>query len=316
MTASRIGLLHGGALGDFVLTWHLLRTFGREHADSELCVWARAPVADTDPGIWGVDRLIDVESCGLHSLFVEDAHCSCELAETLRACDLLINTLANDDSALAVTLRRCLKGDVVSLETAPKSGHTDHVTHQWAAILKRQGHDLPAPGEFELRVDASRVRSARDRIRATAGTDVERVVLIHPGSGSRRKCWALANFFFLANELISCRIGVVFIVGPVERELFTAEELESIRARPYIELPSLEELIDLVAAADLCVGNDSGFCHLAAAVPGSRVLALFGATDPRVWRPLGRCVQVAGSVGEWPDTNTVLERARVALESN
>ena len=316
MTASRIGLLHGGALGDFVLSWHLLRTLGREHADAELCVWARAPMADTDPGIWGVERLIDVESCGLHSLFVEDAHCSGELAENLRACDLLINTLADEDSALAVNLRRCVRGEVVSLETAPKSGHADHVTHQWAAILKRQGHDLRAPGVFELRVDASRVRSAGDRIRATAGNGVGRVVLIHPGGGSRRKCWALANYFFLADELISCRIGVVFIVGPVERELFTAEELDSVRARPCIELPSLEELIDLVAAADLCVGNDSGFCHLAAAVPGSRVLALFGVTDPRVWRPLGRCVEVAGNVGGWPDTNTVLERARVAVQSN
>jgi ADP-heptose:LPS heptosyltransferase len=37
----------------------------------------------------------------------------------------------------------------------------------------------------------------------------------------------------------------------------------------------------------LYIGNDSGLTHLAAAVAGPEVLALFGPTDPRVWAPLG-----------------------------
>ena len=37
----------------------------------------------------------------------------------------------------------------------------------------------------------------------------------------------------------------------------------------------------------LYIGNDSGLTHLAAAVDGPEVLALFGPTDPRVWAPLG-----------------------------
>jgi ADP-heptose:LPS heptosyltransferase len=42
------------------------------------------------------------------------------------------------------------------------------------------------------------------------------------------------------------------------------------------------------------VGNDSGVTHLAAAV-GTRTVALFGPTDPAIWRPLGEHVIVVQS---------------------
>jgi ADP-heptose:LPS heptosyltransferase len=42
----------------------------------------------------------------------------------------------------------------------------------------------------------------------------------------------------------------------------------------------------VLAHASLVVGNDSGVTHLAA-VAGAPVVALFGPTDPALWRPLG-----------------------------
>ncbi|MCK7512989.1 MAG: hypothetical protein MZV70_59190 [Desulfobacterales bacterium] len=50
----------------------------------------------------------------------------------------------------------------------------------------------------------------------------------------------------------------------------------------------------LLAACSLYIGNDSGISHLASVVNGN-VVAVFGPTDPRVWRPVGKGVRVVAS---------------------
>ena len=114
------------------------------------------------------------------------------------------------------------------------------------------------------------VEDARRRLESLARAGAARIVLIHPGSGGRAKCWPLDNFFRLAAALDGRGTGVVF------------------------------ELTCLCAAADVCLGNDSGFAQLAAAAPDSAGLVIFGATEPAVWRPLGPGVQVLGGAGRWP----------------
>jgi ADP-heptose:LPS heptosyltransferase len=47
----------------------------------------------------------------------------------------------------------------------------------------------------------------------------------------------------------------------------------------------------LLTVSRFYVGNDSGVTHLAARC--CPTVALFGPTDARVWRPLGRAVRVA-----------------------
>jgi ADP-heptose:LPS heptosyltransferase len=50
-------------------------------------------------------------------------------------------------------------------------------------------------------------------------------------------------------------------------------------------------VIGVLSCADAYLGNDSGVTHLAAGM-GVRTIALFGPTDPAVYRPLGRTVAV------------------------
>jgi ADP-heptose:LPS heptosyltransferase len=58
------------------------------------------------------------------------------------------------------------------------------------------------------------------------------------------------------------------------------------RQFPTLLSPPLSTLAGLAALARACVGNDSGFCHLAAAV-GAPTLALFSPTNPVHFAPLG-----------------------------
>jgi len=100
--------------------------------------------------------------------------------------------------------------------------------------------------------------------------------VIHPFSGSSKKCWPLEHYQELARRL---DIPVRWCAGPEE-------------ALPdAVRIDDLYELACWLATARVYIGNDSGITHLAAAV-GTPVVALFGPTDPRRWAPRGDRVRI------------------------
>jgi len=102
--------------------------------------------------------------------------------------------------------------------------------------------------------------------------------VIHPSSGSPKKCWPLDRYQALA-RLLEPHMPVRWCAGP-EEPLPGA-----------VRIADLYELACWLATARIYIGNDSGITHLAAAV-GTPVVALFGPTDPRIWAPRGPHVRV------------------------
>jgi len=124
------------------------------------------------------------------------------------------------------------------------------------------------------------------------------MVGIHPGSGGRKKCWAVKSYSKLAVEL-SCKGGLLPLVffGPADddtREAFEAAMPPGVDWQPAAGRP-LREVLALLSLCKAYVGNDAGVTHLAArACP---TVAIFGPTDPSVWAPLGRRVQIVRAAG-------------------
>ena len=115
----------------------------------------------------------------------------------------------------------------------------------------------------------------------------EKVTVIHPGSGSAGKCWHLDNFLAVANKLRRKGHHVVFLLGPAELERFDRADRQKIEttANCLTDL-SLTEVIGLLSCAHCFIGNDTGITHLAAGI-GTRTIAMFGPTDPKVYGPIG-----------------------------
>lgn len=112
-------------------------------------------------------------------------------------------------------------------------------------------------------------------------------VVVHPGSGSCRKCWPWDRFSRLIQDLDRCGIKGVLVTGPAE------ERLEEQVARSFLPSswlwlrhPSLFSLASLLSQAGFYLGNDSGVTHLAG-LCGSEGLALFLDEFQKEWRPLG-----------------------------
>ncbi len=110
-----------------------------------------------------------------------------------------------------------------------------------------------------------------------------RVLVMHPGSGGRRKRWNVEGFQRIARWWRSApNRKTVVLLGPAEEK----EAAEWRQVGAVATNLSVWQVAALLSRADLYLGNDSGVSHVAGAV-GARGAVLFGPTSPQQWRPLG-----------------------------
>jgi ADP-heptose:LPS heptosyltransferase len=123
------------------------------------------------------------------------------------------------------------------------------------------------------------------------------VIAFHPGAGKLPNRWPTGSFRRVIEDLYeSERASIVVVRGPMDDEPVEAL-VKSLRVPYYlIEKRSIRDVASLLSSVDLLVSNDTGIMHVGAAV-GTRVLSLFGPTDPLQWAPLGERNRYLSGVG-------------------
>jgi len=160
-----------------------------------------------------------------------------------------------------------------------------HVAEMNIDLAVRAGAQAPPASPFPLRVPESEARRLRDKLSREGVADY---LVVSPGGGWRSKCWTPDRYGTLAKELWrSHGLRTMVNVSASQEELAQGVLLAAGEANPLIVSPPLPELAALLAGARLVVGADTGPVHLAAAL-GTRVVALFGPTDPARNGPLPR----------------------------
>lgn len=276
---SRLVILHQGAIGDFLLTLSVVQAARESLGVDSATAIATAPSARLAAGRSAVDAWLSPEDLGLYRLFCSDLPLGERLAGTLADADFVLNFLGGPAERIHERIERVTTGALVSVDPRPaprtrKQGM--HITSQWAADIRSAGWPIPEPGPARIDMGlAGRPTPPRPTR-----------VLIHPGSGGKTKCWPIADFVALAQCLTG--LEVTWMLGPAELE--QARRLQD-RDEPLLVEEDLQRAAEQMAGFDGYLGNDSGMTHLAAAI-GLPTIALFVATDPRIWRPLGRHVTV------------------------
>jgi ADP-heptose:LPS heptosyltransferase len=135
------------------------------------------------------------------------------------------------------------------------------------------------------------------RAKGLTAEERSRVVVVHPGSGSKKKVWPLERFLDLVRYLQRhSGSRVLIVLGPAEsmevQKVFQGIEWDMGPVAPILAkgLPLLE-LASVMHGCRLFIGNDSGITHMAAAL-GLPTVALFGPTDDKIWAPKGEKVLV------------------------
>jgi heptosyltransferase-3 len=126
---------------------------------------------------------------------------------------------------------------------------------------------------------------------------------VAPGSGQAGKNWPLSHYYAVSRALAwEHKLGVVWLAGPAEAAWRSyLQGLAAAQGHFLLAKVPLARLAAVLARCRLFLGNDSGLTHLAAALDGPEVVALFGPTDPRVWAPPGERVRLlTGSCPEAP----------------
>jgi heptosyltransferase-2 len=114
------------------------------------------------------------------------------------------------------------------------------------------------------------------------------IVVINPGAKSHLKRWAPEGFAEVADRMIEeCGASVIFVGMDADKEV-VAKILFKMKKEPFnfVGKTNIRQLAALLSRAKLLITNDSAPLHLGCAVK-TKVLAIFGPTDPEKYGPTG-----------------------------
>jgi heptosyltransferase-3 len=215
-------------------------------------IWVRHDVV---PLIRFADSVRSIASAGLDMMGLDGIDPSAALLEQLRSFDSIISWYGSNREEFRAEVSR-LKLPFEFLPALPTPGEGIHAADFFLQQAGCDGFAVP------------RIECPRPPLGDFAA--------IHPFSGSRRKNWPVERFRELSERLA---VPVRWCAGP-------EEQLDG-----AVHIAGLYELACWLASARIYIGNDSGITHLAAAA-GAPVVAIFGPTDPAVWAPRGKRVEV------------------------
>ncbi len=176
-----------------------------------------------------------------------------------------------------------------------------HIVDMTVDLAVRAGAVPSSEPQFPLRVPAEAVQRVREKL-AREGVGGPYVVL-SPGGGWKSKCWPPERFGALAAAIDrSHHLPSIVNIAPGEEPMAREIIRTAAPAKPVALSFDIYELAALLAYARLVVAGDTGPLHLAAAF-GTRVVGLFGSTDPARNGPLprGLVVQAASDPSQLPD---------------
>lgn len=257
-------ICHRGALGDFILTWPSLYCLREALPHYQFLGIGRPEYMRLAISYGLLDTYLDNESAGLLDFF-----CGKRIPEEIGSPHGAVLWLTDGQKTVDI-LSQSASLPVVCIPPFPQT--EIHLAQYYCSTI--QSHfAITIPQNFSDCFPA----------RVTEG----QYALIHPGSGSFKKNYSPLLYRDLANVLRQSGYPKVsFVFGPVEEERMNKEDFTG----ECIERPKdVMALADLLSRASLYIGNDSGVSHLAGFV-GTPTIALYKATDPKIWGVLGKHV--------------------------
>ncbi len=310
-------VIRGGAVGDFVLTLPVFEAIRTRYPDARVDILGYPAIAELAVGRRHAHAARRVDAVEWAALFAPQGELRDAERAWLRSFDTVVCIWPDADGVLRENLRRAGVAAVVWMDPIPAGGERHAVEHL-AAQWERAG--MPGPLPHPHLYPSERDRWWAERYMRVSGAGCQPLLGLNPGSGSRRKNWPAAGFAEVATWWIQQRRGhVLVLAGPADDEALAA--FRAAAPDEGVFVLQNEELPRVAAVAERCdlyIGNDSGITHVAAAVRTPTV-ALFGPTDPKLWRPWAPRVEVltppaGGGLADIP-AREVITRARQALSA-
>ena len=286
MKTPRILVIRGGAIGDFICTLPAIAALRERWPAAQLEILGYPHIAELAHGRRYADALRSIEARAMAGFFIPKGILDPAWMDYFGSFQVVLSYLFDPDKIFADNIRRC--GVKQFIPASPKPRELPAAAHycrplETLAIYVAQ----PVPRVFPNATD----RQAADQFLAPLSRN--RIVALHPGSGSAKKNWPVEKFTALARWLVDELDRQLVVVRGEADEPVVAQLVAALTPRP-VRLAAGLKLVELAAVLEGCtafVGNDSGITHLAAAV-GTPTVALFGPASVPIWEPRGDRVRV------------------------
>jgi ADP-heptose:LPS heptosyltransferase len=278
MGEKKLLIFHQGALGDFVLTFPALIRLKKHFTPIDAV--CKSQLGELAKELGMIDNWFSQDAARFASLFSDST--DPDVKNLLNTYDEIILFSFSED--LAQSINQVWHHAVYRISPRPKP--TDNI-HVAVHLLKNlAGCGLIAEDSDLNTTDQS---SFYLQPEVFCSTPHSRRVLLHPGAGSKKKMWPIKNFLQVEGFLKSDRYKPEYIIGPADRFLRDKIQMPGARQKVVHTPENITALMALMKTAGGYIGNDSGVSHLAAYL-GLPTVAVFGPSDPSMWRPVGPAV--------------------------
>lgn len=264
---------HTGALGDFITLLPALALLRRLDPGSRILLLGRPAHGELARAHGLVDVVVDAAQARYRSFHAPPLH-----ADALRILEGVDRALLVTASA---TMASALRAVIPAVDAQPPLPSAPIGMYEYHARFVLRAFGEPPGGPEALRA----VLSAPTLATGDDGR-LPRTIWLHPGAGSPAKCWPAARFGEAARGLRVSGWRLTWSFGPADEALRDNPELAMGPGDMVSRDETPLELARGLRRAWCYVGSDTGVTHLAAAA-GCRVVAIFGPTDPLIWRPRG-----------------------------
>jgi ADP-heptose:LPS heptosyltransferase len=279
MTENHILVIHHGALGDVVSTFPALLRLKKLYGS--IAIICQSSIGQLAQELDIVDKWFPLEAAAFASLY--SGHIDPIAKNILLSYRKII--LFSRSRPLEKTLFSISENEVYRIQPRPDLGQRIHVTQHILSNLVRCRLLEESDKDTRIKLSISIYTDRRN-----PQYDPSKII-IHPGSGSRKKCWPISNFVKVASSIDANGKQPEFILGPAEYDLYEIL-MQSKRLNANVhKIEKLTELAGLLKTGGGFIGNDSGVSHLAAFI-GLPTVVVFGPSDPKTWKPMGRAVKV------------------------
>jgi heptosyltransferase-2 len=170
------------------------------------------------------------------------------------------------------------------------------------------------PEQPRLTIPETALSQARGRLAAFGGK--QWIGLIPGAARGPSKQWPPEHFVEVGRTLVS-RTPCHLVVFGTQNEVGLCQRVTDGIGRNVLNVAgetSIAEFAALLSQCRLAIANDSGGMHLASAV-GSRIVAVFGLTDPEKTGPMGTGHQVICHDQNGPHSRDIKRDSREAREA-
>jgi heptosyltransferase-2 len=299
-------------LGDAVMSLPALQALRAEHPKARISILARPWVGALYARELFCDELIPYEAARGWRDLAAKRRLAGRLKDSQFDCGVL---LPNSFEAAAlvwwagipvrVGYKRDARGWMLTHAVeAPRAGEIpEHQRFYYLELLKRAGLLAGYDGDAPIRLAGAAAAAAQGRRRMQEIVGTDRVVGVSPGAafgGAKR--WLPDRFAEAAIAVARARQAAVLVFGSAaESDVCEAVaklvSAAGLRCRSLAGATALGEFIEIVAACEVMLTNDSGAMHISSA-QGVPTVTVFGATNAQATGPTGLLARVIQAQAE------------------